>query len=648
MKIKVFSKKFSVPIEIISDHNRSLLKSLISNGVNIYASCGGKGTCEKCKIKILSGNYTTENPRYLLGEKENIVLACKSFPLSDLSVEILEESQVDYIKTVELSATQYDNSVYKNFQELINKKQIDINCVVKKIKLSLRQPTIEDFTADIDRIVKAAKDKLDSEVLFENVKSFPKIAEVLRESNWNVDVVVSEKICSGYTIYEICDVLPHKKNRKIYSAVVDVGTTTVIACLIDLTSFKVVDVVSEFNQQIVYGQDIITRIVYSEDGNGLLELNQKIIYTINDLLNLMSDKNNIPLSDIYSLIVSGNTTMIHFLLNLPTKYIRREPYIPLVNKIPSISSFELGMMINPNGKIYSLPLVASYIGADIVAGVVACDIDISDEICALLDLGTNGEIVVGNKDFLVAAACSCGPAFEGSGITSGMMAARGAIEDIKISNGKIEYKVIGDTKPLGICGSGLIDIPAELFKSGVIDRSGKFIKDLKDKILKQRVRQNEYGEYEFVIVEKNLSGNNKDIVITESDIQNILRAKGAIFHGLYTLLRYLNLNFSDVKKIYISGGFGNFLDIQKAKILGLLPDIEDEKFIIAGNTSLTGAILFLASKDIRNRVDKITDKMTYVDLSSLPMYINDYTSSLFIPHTDFSLFPNVVKILKNM
>ncbi len=648
IKIKVFFKQIPLPIEIIADTNQDLLKTLISNGVNIYASCGGKGSCGKCKIKVLSGEYKTENSRYILDEKENIILACKSFPVSDISVEILEESQINYIKTIELTAGKYDKNIYENFQRAFIERKVNFDCVIKKLELNLKRPTIEDFTADIDRIVGTVEDKLNSKVLFENIKIFPKVAELLRENNWNVDSIISEKICGEQTIYEICDIVPHKKDRKIYSAVVDVGTTTVVVCLIDLINLEVVDIVSAFNQQVVYGQDVITRIVYSEEKNGLSELNQKIVFTINDLLNLISNKNKISFSDIYALVASGNTTMIHFLLNLPAKYIRREPYIPLINNIPAISTCEIGLMINPNGKVYSLPLVASYVGGDIVSGVVACDIDVSDEICVLLDLGTNGEIFVGNREFSVAAACSCGPAFEGSGITSGMMATKGAIEDIKISNGEISYKVIGNVKPIGICGSGLIAIPAELLKSGIIDRAGKFIKDVKTEFLKHKIRQNEYGEYEFVIVEKEFSGNNKDIVITESDIQNILRSKGAIFHGLYTLLKYLNLNFSDIKKIYISGGFGNFLDIKKAKILGLLPDIEDEKFIVAGNTSLTGAILFLVSKDIRNRVNKIAEKMTYVDLSNLPMYMNEYTSSLFIPHTELSLFPNVDKFLKNL
>ncbi len=650
IKIKVSYTNSPDFVELTADTNQNLLKTLILNGINIYASCGGKGSCGKCKIKIISGEYKTEPSQYISYKSgENIVLACKTFPLSDLWIEILEESQLNYIKTVEVTAGVYKGVAYKDLQKLVFEKNLDCEYVVKKIELNLNPPTIENPTADIDRIVITLNKELNAKVLFEKKENFYKVADLLRENNWCVNTIVSEKICeNNQTIYEICDILPHKDNKKIYGAVVDVGTTTVVVGLVDFVNFEIVDVVSQFNQQIIYGQDIITRIVYSEEQNGLFELNQKITYTINDLLNILSKRNNINLSDIYVLVASGNTTMTHFLLNLPAKYIRREPYIPLINRIPNFFASELNLMINPNGKVYFLPLVASYVGGDIVAGVVACNIDISDELCVLFDLGTNGEIVVGNKDFLVSAACSCGPAFEGSGITCGMMATIGAIEDIKIVGDRIEYKVIGDTKPLGICGSGLIDIPVELFKAGIIDRSGKFIKDIKDDKLKRRLRLNDTGEYEFVIVEKEYSNNNKDIAITESDIQNILRSKGAIFHGLHTLLKYLNLDFSDIKRVYISGGFGSFLNIKKAKVLGLLPDIEDEKFVVLGNTSLIGSTLFLISKEIRKRTYKALDNMTYVDLSSLPMYMNEYTSSLFIPHTDFSLFPNVAKYLKNM
>lgn len=629
--------------EILVEKDKNLLQTLISAGVNIYASCGGRGTCGKCKIKILSGEYTTEPSQFISDEekKQNIVLACKTFPKSDLSIELL--NQLDVIEEIQKHSFLQYEFFKENLKEEIE-KNFDVSPLIKLCKLNLPKPSIEYNTADVDRITNYISQKEKINVIFDNLKLASNLPDMLRKNDWNVDCLISEKFCVNEenTVYNITCISP--KIDKVHAIAVDIGTTTVVVALVDILNLKILGVYSTLNQQIVYGSDVITRIIHSEQNDGLKELNQKVVYTINELIDIATKNAEVQLKDIYTAVVSGNSTMTHFFLNLPAKYIRREPYIPVVNKILPTDASQVGLMINPQGKVYCLPLVASYVGGDIVGGVVSCGIDVSDDLCVLLDLGTNGEIVVGNKDFLVSAACSCGPAFEGIGITSGMVATVGAIEDIEIKDTEVKYKVIGDTKPVGICGSGLIDIPAELYKAGIIDRAGKFIKD--NKVFKNRIRENDNGELEFVIVEKKFTANNQDIVITESDIENILRSKGAIFHGLYTLIKYLGLNLADIKKIYVSGGFGSFIDIKKAQVLGLFPDVEQEKFVISGNTSLLGAILFLLSSDARKRIYKVQQKMTYVDLSSLPMYMNEYTSSLFIPHTDLSLFPNITKELR--
>lgn len=648
MKIKVLveNKKYDITTE---DKTQNLLQILISGGINIYASCGGKGSCGKCKVKIISGEYYTEKSQFISFEeqKQNVVLACKTYPLSDLTVEVLKEAQIQYVKTIETQTGLNQKVFYENINNELEKRGLDLSPIVKIIKMNLAPPSLENPTADVDRIIQTLNKQINSFVVIENNLLLKTIPDFLRKNNWSLATVICEKFCVDKPIYEIIDILPISHELKNYAAVVDVGTTTVVVSLVDLNNLTVVETRSMLNKQSVYGQDIISRIIYSETETGSEELKQKIVDTINTLIDVIVSNNNINFRDIYTTVVAGNTTMLHLLFGFPAKYIRREPYTPVVNNLLPTKPQEIGIMINSNGKIYSLPMPASYVGGDIVAGVVACNIDKEDKICVLLDLGTNGEIVVGNKEFLVSAACSCGPAFEGSGINCGMMATSGAIEDIEITDKEIRYKTIDNKKPLGICGSGLIVIPVELFRAGVIDRTGKFLDDVKNKFLKQRIRKNDDNEPEFVIVNKEHSGNSKDIVITESDIQNILRSKGAIFHGLYTLLRYLNLKFSDIDKIYISGGFGNMLNIRSAQVLGLLPDIEEEKFVFSGNTSLFGAMLYLLSNQARNRVKKVAEKMTYVDLSSLPMYMNEYTSSLFIPHTDFSLFPNVMKHLKN-
>jgi uncharacterized 2Fe-2S/4Fe-4S cluster protein (DUF4445 family) len=639
--------------EISSKKNKNLLEALIENGINIYADCGGQGVCGKCKVKVISGEFNTEESYLISSEekKNNIVLACETFPKTDIIIELIKELQVGYIQTIKENVSLCLQSEQENLEFLLKKQNLDLNPIIKFINLKLQKPTLEKPISDFENLLSCLSDELkESRIFLNNFEILQNLSIQIRDYNWECGVLVGEDITENFDTkstrqnnYEILQVLPYKENKEFYGIALDIGTTTVSASLINLNDFVTIITKSAFNQQIVYGEDVITRIIYSEKEDGLRNLNQKIINTINQIIDSICFEKGILFKDIHTAVVAGNTTMIHILFNIAPKYIRIEPYIPTITFPPSLNAKQVGFNINPYGKIYSLPLVSSYIGGDIVSGIIATGIDLTSDISVLLDLGTNGEIVLGNSDFLVSAACSCGPAFEGVGITSGMRATIGAIEDIEFKDGEINYKVIGNTKPVGICGSGLIDIPAELFKARIIDRSGKFIRD--NKLYSKYIRENENGEFEFVIVKKEFTANNKDIVITESDIQNILRSKGAIFHGLHTLVKYLNLNFEDIKKVYIAGGFGCFLDINKAKILGLLPDIDEKKFVIAGNTSLTGAKMFLVSKKARKRAYEVARKMTYVDLSSLPMYMNEYTSSLFIPHTDFSLFPNVSKML---
>ncbi|MFN3550667.1 MAG: ASKHA domain-containing protein [Endomicrobiia bacterium] len=628
--------------EFLAEKSKNLLVSLISSGINIYADCGGEGVCGKCKVKIISGEYNSLDSHLISKEEQqnNIVLACKTFPETDIVLEVLKETKM---VSEEISLCYY--SKFEDLKYLIKEKKSDLNPVIKILEVELNKPDLQNPISDFENLKTCLLEKQIKNVCFKNIKILQNLPLIIRKNEWKINLVLNE-IDFSKDEYNIVEILPAKENKDFYGIAVDLGTTTVVVSLINLKNFETVITKSTLNQQMVYGADVITRIMYAEKDNGLEKLNQKVVDTINQVVNSICREKNISFNNIYTAVVAGNTTMIHLLLKIYPGYIRRQPYVPAVSFFPSIDVKDVKININQEGKIYLLPLVGSYVGGDIVGGVVSVGMDFSEDISVLLDLGTNGEIVLGNKEFLISAACSCGPAFEGVGIKSGIRAVYGAIEEISIKEDKIEYKVIGDIKPLGICGSGLIDVTVELFKNGVIDRSGKFANDVKNEFLLKRIRKNDDDEYEFLVLEKELTANNKDIVITESDIQNILRSKGAIFHGLYTLLKYLDLSFKDIKKIYISGGFGCFLNIEKAKILGLLPDLENEKFVISGNTSLTAAKMFLVSKNFRERVYKVAKKMAYIDLSSLSMYINEYSSSLFIPHTDLSLFPTVAKILK--
>ncbi|MCX7956523.1 MAG: ASKHA domain-containing protein [Endomicrobia bacterium] len=639
MKIKIEN----LNKEIETNNRKSLLEALIENGVNIYASCGGKGICGKCKVKVVSGNYTTLLSQFLSEEDKNqgIVIACKTYPEDDLIVEILKESQGHYVKDIDKGVSVYNDYIER---DIISNFSVSsqLEPIIEVIDLNLEVPTLNNFISDKERLLKYIENKKNMNVVLENIEVLRQLPKFLRENRWKGFGVITKRSYANKNYYEVVDLT---KNKKIFALAIDIGTTTVAVSLIDMLTLENVKTKSTYNQQIVFGDDIITRIIFSETKDGLSQLQYKIIKTINELVDNILKETGFYQKDIYAVVIAGNTTMNHFFYGIDSSYIRREPYVPAAVDFPIVKAKDIGLMINPNAIIFSIPSVASYVGGDIVGGVVSCNIDMEEDVCVLLDLGTNGEIVVGNREFIISAACSCGPAFEGVGITNGVRATSGAIEDITIKDSSVVYKTIDNLKPIGICGSGLIDIPAELLKAGIIDKSGRFIRDVDEKF-KQRVRINENGEYEFVVETKDKTDISKDIVITEPDIQNILRSKGSIFHGLYTLLKYLDLSFSDIKKFYLSGGFGSFLNIKKAQILGLLPELEEDKFIVAGNTSLLGAKLFLISEKVRERMYEVEKKMTYIDLSSLPAYMNDYTSTLFIPHTDISLFPKIAEQLK--
>lgn len=508
--------------------------------------------------------------------------------------------------------------------------------LVELRSIVLKQPTDDDSLSDKERLLKYVNEGDACDIELNDIDIIRMLPETLRENGWKLEVVIGQKDKYKEILW-VC-----KEKNVLYGIAVDVGTTTICISLVDIIGKRVIARKSSFNRQMVFGEDIISRILFSEKENGLEQLRQKVIFTINDLIDELLLETKIHASDVYAIVFSGNTTMIHFLYGISAKNIRRQPYVPAAVRMPILTAKVLRLMINPHALVYSIPNVASYIGGDIVCGVVSCRISKRERVSVLIDLGTNGEIVVGNKEFLVCAACSAGPAFEGGGIKCGMPAGNGAVMELKIFNDEINLKTINDEPSIGICGSGLISAVAEMFKFGIIDKSGTFVKNSFVINNKERIRVNEDGEKEFIVADKK----DGDLVITESDIKILLRSKGAIFHGLFSLLKSLDIGFNEIEKLYISGGFGNFINIENAKVIGLLPDIEEDKFVISGNTSLLGAELFLVSPDVRREVDEVASKMTYVDLSTMPFYMNEYVSSLFIPHTDLNLFPNISKRLK--
>lgn len=416
----------------------------------------------------------------------------------------------------------------------------------------------------------------------------------------------------------------------------DIGTTTVSGQLINLDSKKILGTKATYNQQAAFGSDVITRIVYAAKPGGLRQLHDCICGTINQIIKELIAEHKVDLGNVNSIVCAGNTTMIHLLLNRDPAHIRRLPYVAAANFPLVLPAVKVDININPQGLLHCVPGVSGYVGGDTTAGVLSSGLYQKEKLCILIDIGTNGEIVLGNHEFLVACAASAGPAFEGSGLTCGMRASVGSIQKIFIAKQDFNVKcsVIQDKKPRGICGSGYIDLLSEMLATGIIDKSGKI------KAEGKRIRKTDNGK-EFIVCFKEETDSGADIVISEADIENLKRSKGAIYSATSILVKHLGLDFSVIDKIYIAGGFGTYLDIEKAIKIGLLPDLERSKFVFIGNSSLAGARQVLLSTQEKSLADTIASKITYFELSMEPGYMEEYSQALFFPHTDLTKFPTV-------
>ncbi|MBU1147158.1 MAG: DUF4445 domain-containing protein, partial [Candidatus Omnitrophica bacterium] len=433
---------------------------------------------------------------------------------------------------------------------------------------------------------------------------------------WEATVTLGNR--NGTT--EIVLVEPGNASAKNLGVALDIGTTTIVAYLIDLKSQEVLAAKASYNPQVDFGEDVISRIIYAKEARGLERLHHAVIDTVNMLVDNMAKERGLTLDDITAVMCAGNTTMTHLLLKIDPEYIRKDPYIPVVNFMPVIRAAEAGIKINPRGLLSCLPSIGSYVGGDIISGVLASGMDNSEDFSLFIDLGTNGEVVVGNKEYYMACSTSAGPCFEGGGLSSGIRAMKGAIEAISIKKGKISVRTIGNAAPKGICGSGIISCLSECLKHRIIDRSGKI-----------------NGAKTIALAEK--------IAIDENDIKNIMHSKGAIYTGIEVLLKEVGYKKSDLKHVFIAGGLGTALDIRSAINIGLLPDLPEEKFEFLGNTSIAGAKMAILSSEAMDKAYLIADKMTYLDLSANSSFMNNYSAALFFPHTDIELFPSVKKWL---
>ena len=612
----------------------TLLDAAQRTGIYVSSLCGGDMICGKCRLIVKEGQVFEEQHMLLSREevRRGYVLACASHPRSDLVVEIPIESRMEGKQIV----IDEDAQRFSGLARVdLAKYEFKHSTLTEKLFLEISPPSLEDNLSDLSRLFRAIHAHVDAPIMQTGLKNIRRLPQILRRGDWKVTCTLGQR---GGTV-EVIEIEEGDTSDRNYGMALDVGTTTVVAHLIDLNDSKILATDATYNSQITFGEDVITRLIYAKNEVGGRErLHEAIIGNINMLINNTVSAAGINIQDVTCVLCAGNTTMMHFLLDLDSSNIRREPYIPAATHIPPARAIEVGIQANPRGLLYGVPGVSSYVGGDIVSGVLASGIYRSPQLSMLFDVGTNGEIVIGNDEWLMCCSASAGPAFEGGEVKFGMRATHGAIEKVKVLDGgeSVETVVIADEKPRGICGSGLIDVISELRRAGVVDRAAKFA----DPDYCSRLRLND-DDSEFVLAFADDTAIGRDIVITQADINNLVRSKAAVYAGASVLIKSMDLSFDDVEQMFIAGGFGNYLDLPAAVAIGLLPDISLEKVKFIGNSSLSGAKLALLSREALDEVEKIAQKMTYIDLSSNNQFMDEYSSALFLPHTNVELFPSV-------
>lgn len=608
-------------------------------GVEITQPCGGQGRCGRCTVQIIDGTVRRRSTlRLSQADVENgFALACQTVVEGDVSVVVPPQEKIERRLTTDRTVAEI--TVPFGYNPLRSQ-------TVQRVHLSMLPPSLDDQMDDLSRLRLALRQQAGFTNVNLSLVMLRQIGQVLRESNWEVTAVLDvQEVLGGGGLQEyLIALLPGHIHpaTPMWGIAVDIGTTTATVWLVDLISGEVKAQVSDYNAQVSRGEDVISRIVYTGKDHGLEELRRLILDTLTQLIEQACKRvvgYRVTPTDIVKATVAANSTMMHLLLGIPPASIRLSPFVTAVNRLPLVSARQVGLKINPEGVVDCLPGVASYVGADITAGVYSSGMDQTDQLTLFMDVGTNGEIVLGSREWLVTCACSAGPAFEGAGVVHGMRATRGAIEEVWINGQTYEptYRVIGAGKPRGICGSGLISLLAELFMTGMVDKAG----NLNMHLSTPRIRDGEHG-LEYVLAWGQEAENGRDIVITHVDIDNLLRAKGAIYAGYSILADSVGVPMDWIEQMLIGGSFGKYINVEKAVQIGLLPDMPWERFQFLGNTSVRGAYFALLDRDARLRIDDIAARMTYVELSADNSFYEAFMSALFLPHTDLAKFPTVV------
>jgi len=612
------------------EQGETILAAAQKAGIYISSLCGGDGICGKCRVVLKSGPIRSK-PTTLLSRDEiqqNYLLACQTTVQGDLEIEIPPETRLEEGKILgDEDAERF------GMLSLVEGAGFPHAPLVRKYHLKLEPPSMESPLAGHERLYQAILEHEPQASLQTGFAVLRDLNRVLTASGYDVTATIGRR---GATT-EVVQIEPGDTAERNLGLAIDIGTTTLVVQLVDLVRARIIDSEAKYNSQMKYGEDYIRRIMHAEEHNALDELQRLIVDDLGELIEILVRRNKIPPHDITCAVTAGNTAMTHFFIGLDPTGIRKEPYVPVANFVPPLRAAQVGLRINPRGILYTLPSVAAYVGADITAGAVAIRLDEQEELCLFIDVGTNGEVVLGNKDWMVCCSASAGPAFEGVGVEYGMRAARGAIERVRITPGcGVLVQTIGNRPPRGICGSGLLDLLAEMFRAGILGRNARF----QPKCPARQLVEDD-GNLKFIVVPREQTAVDDDIVITQADVSNLIRSKAAIYAAISMLVKAVDVKMDDIRHIYLAGGFGNYLDVRNAITLGMLPDVPPERIHFVGNTAIAGARAAILSEEALGRIEHVARMMTYIDLMTNPKYMDEFVSANFIPHTDIEKFPSV-------
>ena len=593
----------------------SVLDAARLAGITVRNDCGGRGACGRCIVRLQSGKVHRLTTRYQLSAGE--ALACRLLVLESDVVVFVPRSSLEVAGEVTVGPTVPRPREFPPPDALI-----------RRTALAVSPPSLEDNSPDVDRLVRSLRDWREGayEVPLDVLRDLP---GALREADWRPEVTLAAAPGGS-------SVLGVGRGPLATPCIlaVDVGTTALKA---QLLTARVGRSASCYNSQVMYGPDVISRIVYCQQNEeGLARMQELVVRDVNRLVAGLLAESGVSRLEIWAVVASGNTTMMHLLLGMDPLWIRREPYVGCSYRHEPVRAAEVGLDVHPLGPLFCLPSVSAYVGGDITAGVLATGLSEAAEPTMLIDLGTNGEIVVGNRDFMVCCSASAGPAFEGEASASGTRARPGAIDSLRWDGHTVHWQTIGGRPPIGICGSGYIDLLAVLLRRGVIDRTGRFREGSS-----RRLRSSEGDALEYVLAYGEDVAGDRDIVLTQADIDNLVRAKGAIYAAATILLESLGLSWQNLARIMLAGGFGDSMDKENAVTIGLLPDVERDKIEFVGNTSLQGAVMAALDERSYVAVGAVARQMTYMELSTHPKYMSEFVAACFLPHTDAEEFPSV-------